>query len=173
MLQVLSSVTLTSEAIQEIIDKYPYEDSVPCCQDTKTLNSVLREIKMEVSRPLRVELVICQIILLTWNKTPFLRTTEDLCLSYGFRAEDVEADETLAEFVWYMEYALMVVAAKGHMEFIINQVVAPLSERLSGRRYTAGGGTETIGTKMRYTVFELDTGLFRPTFTYQRYELIE
>jgi hypothetical protein len=160
--QVLRQTSLTSDAFQRIVDRYPDEESLPVEQDNKTMNLELKALGMEIGRRLRADLVICQIILMTWFQAPFLRNTEDLCLSYGFRAEDVIADKTLAEFVWFMEYALILVVAKGHMDFIINDVVAPLSEKLSGKRYPAGGGSETIGTVMRHAVFEKDTGLVRP-----------
>jgi hypothetical protein len=99
---------------------------------------------------------------MTWFQTAPLQSTEDICLKYGLRGEDVRADRTLAEFVYFMKYALILVRAKGHMEFLISDVVAPLSEKLSGKRYPPGGGSESIGTVMRYAVFERETGLVRP-----------
>lgn len=117
---------------------------------------------MDFNRPFRAELVICQVILMTHDLLPFIRTVEDFVKSFGFEEELVHADENLAMFAWYMEYALMLVRAKGHMDFIINDVVAPLSEKLSGRRFTSGGGSETISTMMRYTIFERMTGQPRP-----------
>jgi hypothetical protein len=61
-----------------------------------------------------------------------------------------------------MRYALILVAPLNHMDFIVRDIVVPLSEKLSGKRYPAGGGSESIGTKMRYWVFERETELFRP-----------
>jgi hypothetical protein len=159
---VLRRITLTLEALQNILNRYPDEESLPMDQDNKFLNTELRALGLEISKPLRAELVICQIMLMTWFKTPFLRSAEDLCLSYGFRHDEVVADRNLGEFVWYMEYAVILVSAKGHMDFLINDVVAPLSEKLSGRRYPAGGGSESIGTVMRFAVFEKETGYVRP-----------
>jgi hypothetical protein len=141
---------------------YPNEQSFPLEQDTKTLNSTLRELRVDVGKPQRSELVICQIILITWNVTPVLRDTHDLCERYGLNREDVIADKTLPEFVWFMHFALKLVDPKKHMDFIINHVVAPLSEKLSGKRYPAGGGSETIGTVMRHAIFERETGYMRP-----------
>jgi hypothetical protein len=126
------------------------------------MNEALREVGMDFNRPYRAELVICQIILMTHDVRPFIRTVEDFVRSFGFEEELAHAEENLGMFAWYMEYALMLVRAKGHMDFIINDVVAPLSENRSGRRFTSGGGSESISTMMRYTIFERMTGQPRP-----------
>jgi hypothetical protein len=160
--QVLHEVKLTLAELQRVVHRYRSIDVIAQPQGTRQLNSELRELGLAVGKTQRTELVLCQIILMTWFLIPTLKSTAELCAMYGFDEKDVAADKTLAEFVWFMDQALILVAGKGHMEFLISDVVAPLSEKLSGRKYPAGGGTESIGTTMRYTVFERETGYVRP-----------
>jgi hypothetical protein len=159
---VLKDVQLTPMALRGIVMKYADKASLPSEQNTASMNGVLRDVGMDFSRPLRAELVICQVFLLTHGHPLFVRTLEDLTKSFDFETELVCADPNLALFASYMDYALMLVRAKGHMDFIINDVVAPLSENLSGRRFASGGGSETISTMMRYKIFECLSGQPRP-----------
>jgi hypothetical protein len=61
-----------------------------------------------------------------------------------------------------MKYALILVAPLYQMDFIIKDIVVPLSERRSGRKVVTGGGKESTRTTMRYWVFECETELMRP-----------
>jgi hypothetical protein len=160
--QVLSETTFTMANLQRIVARYLDTAFIAHQQDTRKLNSELRALNIDVGKPQRAELVICQIILVTWSESPELPSVADLCRTYGLQEEEVVADQTLAEFVWFMKQALVLVAPRKHMEFLISDVVAPLSEKLSGKRYPAGSGTESIGTMMRYAVFETETGYRRP-----------
>jgi hypothetical protein len=71
-------------------------------------------------------------------------------------------DPILPEFVWFMKYALILVAPLYQMDFIIKDIVVPLSEKRSDRKVVTGGGKETARTAMRYWVFECETELMRP-----------
>jgi hypothetical protein len=142
--QVLSETTLTVADMHVIAARYHDNTSIARQQDTRKLNSELRALSIDVGKAQRAELVICQIIILTWSDTVQLPSVADICRTYGLREEDVAEDGTLAEFVWFMKKALTLVAPKNHMEFLINDVVAPLSEKLSGKRYPAGSGSESI-----------------------------
>jgi hypothetical protein len=159
---VLPEVQLSLLALRGIVTRYADKASIPFEQNRASMNGALREVGMDFSRPLRAELVICQIFIMTHSQQLFVRTVEDITRSFDFELNLVLSDPNLALFASYMDYALMLVRAKGHMDFIINDVVAPLSEKLSGRRFPSGGGSESVATMMRYKIFEQLTGLTRP-----------
>jgi hypothetical protein len=125
------------------------------------MNNILRKFVTvsKPSLPLRAELVICQ-VLATGHLRPC--TAADLCAGFSFSEAEVLQDTTLAMFVSIMRIALTLVDAPRHMEFLVQHVVVPLSEDGSGKRYVTGSGSESVGTQMRYAVFEQLTGMYRP-----------
>jgi hypothetical protein len=87
---VLRVTTLPFEALQAIVHKYPDKTAFPFHQGRKALNAALREFGIPAGGPgkaaqkLRSELVMCQIILMTWFKTSQLQSANDLYLKYDF-----------------------------------------------------------------------------------------
>jgi hypothetical protein len=123
------------------------------------MNNVLRGVGVRPDLPLRAELVICQTLA---HGDPQPCAADDVCNEFGFSAVEVHRDATLPLFVSIMKISLSLVCAEKHMDFLVRHVVTPLSERGSGKRYVSGSGKESIGTQMRYAVFEQLTGILRP-----------
>jgi hypothetical protein len=152
-----------AQALGELHDESP----LPRNQSRAELNALIRQLGVvdKPNKPLRAELVILQILLYTMGLPTQVRDQHDLCTTYGFSANEVEADETLALFESYMDIALLLVNPYKHMDFIIVDVVVPLSEAAtdaqSRRRYVSGGGSETVETCNRYYIFEFRTGFYR------------
>jgi hypothetical protein len=164
--QIVPGATFPVAAAQALGELYN-DRPLPQNQSRAELNALIRQLGVldKPNKPLRAELVILLILLYTMGLPPQVRDQHDLCTIYGFSANEVEADESLALFESYMDIALLLVNPYKHMDFIIVDVVVPLSEAaidaLSRRRYVSGGGSETVETCNRYYIFEFRTGFYR------------
>jgi hypothetical protein len=162
---VLPDATFPLSAALALVESYS-ESPVPERQTRAALNDCIRRLGLHSTPPLRAQLVIFQILLYVINAPLQVRSPDWLCSTYRFPAEEVQDDESLALFDSYMALALRFVEPKNQMNFIILDVVVPLSEATvdaqSRRRPVPGGGTETAETRNRYYIYECRTGHFRP-----------
>jgi hypothetical protein len=131
------------------------------------LNELIRQLGVldKPNKSLRAELVMLQIFVCAAKFAPAVRSQNELSTKYGFPMHEVQADESLALFDFYIDLALRVVEPKNQMDFIILDVVEPLSEAnrdiQSRRRHVSGGGSETAETRNRYYIYEYRSGYYR------------
>ena len=139
-------------------------------QGQKHLNRLYTKV-LKLGRPgisTRTELAVAQVLIITRNLCQLVPSNRDFQDIY-FISKDafddkmypdlVESNKSLPLFAWYMKYALMILCPHSQMDFICNVVGKLCGEKM---QFKTGGGTESFYTAMRYRVFEVLSGKFRP-----------
>lgn len=155
-----SGLELTPTDLQTLIDDRDIAPP-PVQKGWVGLNDILKKQLgfTEVSRPLRAQLLMAKIVIATWSTQPKLLSTARICERYNLNAADVEADLTLPAFIWAAREALKYFHFGSAARFVVYDVVVPLSEPQDSRisSYSSGGGSETIGTRMRFKVMDVES----------------
>lgn len=164
--QAVPQGELTIESIARLL--YNYRNKcIPTKLSTGDMNKELIEIgvKGKGKRKVRGELCICLIHMKMWSETNIIpaREVDQLCESYDLRLSDIVNDVYFRSYCHYLIPALDIVEPVKHREFIIQDVLAPISGAyVAGIRYITGGGKETTPTSIRNKVFEIESRLLRP-----------
>ena len=164
--QAVPQGELTIESIARLL--YNYRNKcIPTKLSTGDMNRELIDIgvKGKGKRKVRGELCICLIHMKMLSETNIIpaREVDQLCESYDLRLSDIVNDVYFRSYCHYLIPALDIVEPVKHREFIIQDVLAPISGAyVAGIRYITGGGKETTPTSIRNKVFEIESRLLRP-----------
>ena len=153
---------LTIEAIAKLLFQYR-DGNLPVKQSTADLNKALDEIGVQGkgSRGTRAELCICFVHMKMWNCHEVPLGVVELCKRYDLDRFDVERDPYFHKYCYYLCVVLDIVEPDKHREFLIQDVLIPLSGA-KGIKYSTGGDTESARTMIRYKAFEIESRLLRP-----------
>lgn len=162
-----SNPVLKYEQFCELFGKF--QANQPRNQSKSDLNVLCKALKLkDPTVPIRTEIALAQVLFATNGKTVFLPSFKDIAENYCLSEElfDESKNQVLVKknnrfriYVYYMMQAIPLFNPHSQRDFICN-VVALLSK--DKMKIVTGGGTESIGTAMRYRVFEIATGHFRP-----------
>ena len=164
--QAVPQGELTIESIARLL--YNYRNKcIPTKLSTGDMNRELIDIgvKGKGKRKVRGELCICLIHMKMLSETNIIpaREVDQLCESYDLRLSDIVNDVYFRSYCHYLIPALDIVEPVKHREFIIQDVLAPISGAyVAGIRYITGGGKETTPTSIRNKAFEIESRLLRP-----------
>ena len=156
---------LTIETIAQLL--YQYRDgNLPVKQSTADMNKALGKIGIQGkgNRGIRGELCICLVHLNMRNRPDFplmLLGVNELCKRYDLQRVDVERDPYFPRYCYYLRAALSIVEPAKHKDFIIQDVLVPLSGA-RGIKYITGSGKENSRTMIRNKAFGLESRLLRP-----------
>ena len=162
--QAVPAPNLTIEAIKHLIRR----GDAMVQQSTADINDDLRKngVQGKGNRGIRGELCICLVHLNMRNRPDFplmLLGVNELCKRYDLQRVDVERDPYFPRYCYYLRAALSIVEPAKHKDFIIQDVLVPLSGAyVDGIKYITGGGKEASRTMIRYKAFELESRLLRP-----------
>ena len=160
--QAVPAPNLTIESIKQLI----WEGVVMEQQSTADINDDLRKngIQGKGNRVIRGELCICLVHIKMWNRPDVLLKllgVDELCKRYDLKRVDVEKDLYFPRYCYYLHAALSIVEPAKHKDFIIQDVLVPLSGA-RGIKYITGSGKENSRTMIRNKAFELESRLLRP-----------
>ena len=153
---------LTIETIAQLL--YQYRDgNLPVKQSTADMNKALGKIGIQGkgNRGIRGELCICFVHMKMWNRHDVPLGVVELCKRYDLDRFDVERDPYFRRYCYYLCPVLDIVEPGKHREFIIQDVLVPLSGA-RGIKYITGSGKEASRTMIRYKAFEIESHWFRP-----------
>lgn len=153
---------LTIEAIAKLLFQYR-DGNLPVKQSTADLNKALDEIGVQGkgSRGIRAELCICFVHIKMWNCHEVPVDVFELCQRYDLLRVDVERDPYFHKYGYYLCAVLDIVEPDKHREFLIQDVLVPLSGA-KGIKYFTGSNRESSRTMIRYKAFEIESHLLRP-----------
>ena len=159
--QAVPQPNLTIENIAKLL--YLYRDgNLPVKESTAYMNKVLSKIgvKAKGNRCLRGELCICFVHMKMCNRPNAPLGVDELCERYDLERIEVEKDPYFRNFCYYLCPVLDIVEPVKHSEFIIQNILVPLSGA-HGIKYISGS-KEAPRTRIRYKAFEIESHWFRP-----------
>ena len=156
---------LTIEAIAKLLFQYR-DGNLPVKQSTADMNKALGKIGIQGkgNEEIRAELCICFVHMKMWNcdEVPLkLLGVDELCKRYDLHRFDVEKDPYFSRYCCYLCPVLDIVEPSKHKNFIIQDVLVPLSGA-RGIKYITGSGKENSRTMIRNKAFGLESRLLRP-----------
>ena len=159
---VVKEPTLIFAAVERLVELYAGQQ-LPSNLSTADMNSSLAKIGVtgKGNRRARGELCMCFLLMKLWNRREVLPSCRELCEKYGLPRHIVEKDMYFQRFCFYLPLTIELVSPAKHREFIIQDILTPLSGAV-GIKYITGGGKEAPRTSIRIRAFEIASNVYRP-----------
>lgn len=159
---VVKEPTLIFAAVERLVEIYAGQQ-LPSNLSTADMNSSLAKIGVtgKGNRRARGELCMCFVLMKLWNRRETLLSSRELCEKYGLPRHIVENDMYFQRFCYYLSLVIELVSPAKHREFIIQDILTPLSGAV-GIKYITGGGKEAPRTSIRIRAFEIASNVYRP-----------
>ena len=159
---VVKEPTLIFAAVERLVEIYAGQQ-LPSNLSTADMNSSLAKIGVtgKGNRRARGELCMCFLLMKLWNRREVLPSCRELCEKYGLPRHIVEKDMYFQRFCYYLSLVIELVSPAKHREFIIQDILTPLSGAV-GIKYITGGGKEAPRTSIRIRAFEIASNVYRP-----------
>ena len=154
---------LNLQNIENLLKKYQKEP-LPSNSKTADLNKILKNISFigELGGNVRGEVGICLAHIKVWNSKELPQTMDEICKQYDLPVADTSTDLCFMMYCYYLKAVLSIIDPHKHRDFIIQEVLVPISGDYENKsEYKTGGGTENARTVRRYKAFELESRMFR------------